>query len=98
MFQVFKGRVEKGKAALLNIIGLLEPCEGEIWLNGHRVSSKDYRKLSKTFNIKIGYLFQNFALIDDVSVYENLKCGSIFCGNKSEKRPKDNRSAKTGRL
>ena len=62
-------------------------CEGEIWLNGHRVSSKDYRKLSKTFNIKIGYLFQNFALIDDVSVYENLNIVQSL-GNKSEKRQK----------
>lgn len=48
---------------------------------------KDYRKLSKTFNIKIGYLFQNFALIDDVSVYENLNIVQSL-GNKSEKRQK----------
>ena len=86
-FVGIQGESGKGKSTLLNIIGLLEPCEGEIWLNDHRVSSKDYRKLSKTFNIKIGYLFQNFALIDDVSVYENLNIVQSL-GNKSEKRQK----------
>ena len=86
-FVGIQGESGKGKSTLLNIIGLFEPCEGEIWLNGHRVSSKDYRKLSKTFNIKIGYLFQNFALIDDVSVYENLNIVQSL-GNKSEKRQK----------
>lgn len=86
-FVGIQGESGKGKSTLLNIIGLLETCEGEIWLNGHRVSFKDYRKLSKTFNIKIGYLFQNFALIDDVSVYENLNIVQSP-GNKSEKRQK----------
>ena len=43
-FVGIQGESGKGKSTLLNIIGLLEPCEGEIWLNGHRVSSKDYRK------------------------------------------------------
>ena len=41
----------------------------------------------RLFNIKIGYLFQNFALIDDVSVYENLNIVQSL-GNKSEKRQK----------
>ena len=38
-FVGIQGESGKGKSTLLNIIGLLEPCEGEIWLNGHRVSS-----------------------------------------------------------
>lgn len=86
-FVGIQGESGKGKSTLLNIIGLLEPCEGEIWLNGHQVSSKDYRKLSRDFKLKIGYLFQNFALIDDVSVYENLNIVQSP-GNKSEKRQK----------
>lgn len=86
-FVGIQGESGKGKSTLLNIIGLLEPCEGEIRLNGHQVSPKDYRKLSRDFKLKIGYLFQNFALIDDVSVYENLNIVQSP-GNKSEKRQK----------
>lgn len=68
-----RGESGKGKSTLLNIAGLLEPCEGEIKIDGNAVTSKDYKNLLKRFHIKIGYLFQNFALIDDTFVYDNLK-------------------------
>lgn len=72
-FAGIQGESGKGKSTLLNIIGLLEECEGEIYLNGKKTEKKDRKNLWKHFHLKIGYLFQNFALIDDESVYDNLK-------------------------
>lgn len=72
-FVGIQGESGKGKSTLLNIIGLLEECEGEIQLNGRNISVKERKKLQKHYNTKIGYLFQNFALIDDYTVYDNLK-------------------------
>lgn len=68
-----KGESGKGKTTLLNIIGLLEPCNGSIFIEGKNVNYKDKKKVRKLLEEKIGYLFQNFALIDDFTVYENLK-------------------------
>ncbi|MBR1692701.1 MAG: ATP-binding cassette domain-containing protein [Lachnospiraceae bacterium] len=72
-FLGIKGNSGKGKTTLLNIIGLLESCEGEIRLDGTPVSSEDYRQVRKLLKKRIGYLFQNFALVDDLTVQDNLK-------------------------
>lgn len=68
-----KGKSGAGKSTLLNIMGLLEECEGNVMIEGETVSYRDTRKVRKLLKNKIGYLFQNFALIDDWSVYENLR-------------------------
>ncbi|CUH92026.1 ABC transporter ATP-binding protein [Herbinix luporum] len=68
-----KGESGKGKSTLLNIIGLLEDCEGNIFFEEKCISSNDTKKVQKLLRNRIGYLFQNFALIDDLSVYDNLK-------------------------
>ena len=63
-FLGIKGKSGRGKTTLLNIMGLLEDYEGTLNIMGEEVR---YRKKV------IGYLFQNYALIDDLTVYENLK-------------------------
>lgn len=68
-----KGNSGAGKTTLLNIIGLLEPCEGEIQFDGDLVSCGNQKQVKQILKDRIGYLFQNFALIDDLTVYENLK-------------------------
>lgn len=72
-FLGLKGESGAGKSTLLNIIGLLEECDGKIIIDGKEVSSKDTKEVRKLLKNKIGYLFQNYALIDDLTVYENLK-------------------------
>lgn len=60
-----------GKTTLLNAIGRLEkPTEGKIYFEG-----KDIWKMkeSKYFGQYLGYVFQNYALMDEATVYENLK-------------------------
>jgi len=68
-----KGESGAGKSTLLNIIGLLEECEGNVIIEGKCMDSRKRKEVQKLLRDKMGYLFQNFALIDDWSVYENLK-------------------------
>lgn len=72
-FVGIKGESGKGKTTLLNVIGLVEDCTGEVKIDGEVVKYKERKKVQKLLRDRIGYLFQNFALIDDVTVYENLK-------------------------
>ncbi|NLW53268.1 MAG: ATP-binding cassette domain-containing protein, partial [Tissierellia bacterium] len=72
-FLGIKGESGAGKSTLLNIMGLLEECEGKVIIEGKEVSSHDTKEIRKLLKNKIGYLFQNYALIDDLTVYENLK-------------------------
>lgn len=72
-FLGIKGESGKGKSTLLNIIGLLEECKGKVFVEGKEIKSTDAKAVQKLLRHKIGYLFQNFALIDDLTVYENLR-------------------------
>lgn len=72
-FIAITGESGKGKSTLLNIVGLLEKCEGEIFINGALANNINNRKKRELLRDKIGYLFQNYALIDDLNVYDNLK-------------------------
>lgn len=72
-FLGIKGESGTGKSTLLNIIGLLEDCEGEVIIGGKVINRKDTKTVRNLLRSEIGYLFQNFALVDDLTVYENLK-------------------------
>lgn len=84
-FVGIRGESGKGKTTLLNVIGLVEDCKGEVLIEGKVVRYKDRKKVMKLLRDKIGYLFQNFALIDDITVYENLKI-VMSKGEKQELR------------
>lgn len=71
-FCVITGPSGCGKSTLLNMMGLLDqPDKGEILLFGQKVKPFS-RAASKLLKNEIGYLFQNFALLDDKSVLANL--------------------------
>lgn len=72
-FLGIKGESGSGKSTLLNIIGLLEECDGQVIIEGKEISCRETKEVYKLLRNKIGYLFQNFALIDDLNVYENLR-------------------------
>lgn len=75
-FVGIKGKSGSGKSTLLNIIGLLEECDsGKIIIDGEEIDYKDKKKIKQLLKSKIGYLFQNFALIDDFSIFKNLSIG-----------------------
>jgi len=62
-----------GKTTILNIIGLLENYDnGELVIDGQKNIKANSAKATKVLREKIGYLFQNFALVDDETVFYNL--------------------------
>ena len=72
-FLGIKGKSGRGKTTLLNIMGLLEDYKGTLNIMGEEVRYRDKKKRKEMLKKVIGYLFQNYALIDDLTVYENLK-------------------------
>lgn len=72
-FLIFAGKSGCGKTTLLNLIGGLErPDSGKIIVDGLDLSIR--RNMKQYFLYKVGFLFQNFALIEDETVRQNLEC------------------------
>lgn len=72
-FVAIVGPSGSGKTTFLNIAGLLESFdEGTYQLDGDDVSSLNDRQRSRLRNQKIGFIFQNFNLIPDLSVFDNI--------------------------
>ena len=68
-----------GKSTLLNIIGLLDsPSEGEYWFMGEDVAGYGESKLSNIRKSNIGFIFQNFNLIDELTVAENIELALLY--------------------
>ena len=62
-----------GKTTLLNAIGGLDKVNsGEIYINGKRITKTFTSKKDEIRNLNIGYIFQNYYLIDDMSVFDNV--------------------------
>lgn len=62
-----------GKSTLLSILGLLDmPTSGEYFIDGTRVSEISLDQAARIRNQKIGFVFQSFNLIDELSVFENV--------------------------
>jgi phospholipid/cholesterol/gamma-HCH transport system ATP-binding protein len=69
---VIIGRSGGGKSVLLkNLIGLLQPNEGEIWIDGQNIIGLSERQLA-SIRRKVGILFQGGALFDSMTVEENI--------------------------
>lgn len=70
-----------GKSTLLNILGCIDtPSQGEYYIDDFQVDFKKLNQLSKIRNEKISFIFQNFALIKDLSVLENVMLPLKFRG------------------
>ena len=81
------GKSGTGKTTLLNIIGLIENFdEGNYWFYDQLNVKPNSKKATLLIRNHISYLFQNFALIDDESILNNLLIGLEFKNlNKKEK-------------
>jgi len=78
-----------GKSTLLSIIGLLDsPSDGEYWLNSQPVANLDVNQRSRIRNREIGFIFQSFNLIGDLTVYENVELPLTYRGMSSVERKK----------
>ena len=76
-----------GKSTLLNILGLLDdPDSGSFIFNGVEVSHFNERKRAEMRKHNIGFVFQSFNLIDELTVYENVELPLIYTGIKAAER------------
>jgi putative ABC transport system ATP-binding protein len=83
-----------GKSTLLNILGLLDnPSEGEYYFLGNEVSRFSEKQRANSRKQNIGFVFQNFNLIDELNVYENVELPLIYLGMSSSERKKRVESA-----
>ena len=76
-----------GKSTLLNIMGLLDnPTDGEYWFLDTEVSNLSERQRAQLRKGNIGFVFQSFNLIDELTVYENVELPLLYLGMPSEER------------
>jgi len=76
-----------GKSTLLSILGLLDsPTEGEYWLNDKPVAELSSNARSDIRNRDVGFIFQNFNLIGDLNVYENVELPLTYGSFSSAER------------
>jgi len=76
-----------GKSTLLNILGLLDdPDGGSFIFNGTEVAHFNERKRSEMRKHVIGFVFQSFNLIDELTVFENVELPLIYTGVKPSER------------
>src|SRR5262245_17911045 len=76
-----------GKSTLLSILGLLDtPTEGRYTLNGNEVADLDHAQRARIRNREIGFIFQSFNLIGDLTVYENVELPLTYRGMNSADR------------
>jgi putative ABC transport system ATP-binding protein len=78
-----------GKSTLLNILGLLDnPSGGQYFFLDHEVSKYSEKQRANLRKKNIGFVFQNFNLIDELSVFENIELPLIYLGYSSSERKK----------
>ncbi|HET6268193.1 MAG TPA: ABC transporter ATP-binding protein [Acidobacteriota bacterium] len=78
-----------GKSTLLSILGLLDtPTEGNYRLNGNPVANLSQQDRARVRNREIGFIFQAFNLIGDLTVYENVELPLTYRGMNSNDRKK----------
>ena len=78
-----------GKSTLLNILGLLDnPSGGEYYFNESEVSKFTERQRARMRKENIGFVFQNFNLIDELNVFENVELPLIYLGLSASERKK----------
>ncbi len=78
-----------GKSTLLSILGLLDtPTSGTYILNGQSVANLNLSQRAKIRNREVGFIFQAFNLIGDLTVYENVELPLTYRGMPSAERKK----------
>ena len=76
-----------GKSTLLNVLGMLdEPTSGSFVFNGIDVSKFNENKRSDLRKANIGFVFQSFNLIDELTVFENVELPLVYNNIKSAER------------
>jgi putative ABC transport system ATP-binding protein len=81
-FVAIVGKSGSGKSTLLNLIGTLDTItHGAIWVDGTEINNLKGKDLASFRNGKIGFVFQNFYLEPEYTVYENIEIPLIIAGH-----------------
>lgn len=86
-FVTIMGPSGAGKSTIMNIVGMLdEPSAGEYYFYGDPVHKMKERQKSEMHKHHIGFIFQAYHLIDELTVYENIETPLLYKGVKSKVR------------
>jgi len=86
-FVAIVGPSGSGKSTLMNIIGCLDtPTAGSYLLKGEEVGELSVDRLAEIRNRRIGFVFQNFNLLPQLSAFENVEMPLLFAGKGSRER------------
>jgi putative ABC transport system ATP-binding protein len=86
-FVAIVGPSGSGKSTLLNLIGCLDqPTSGRLLFLGEDTSALNDTKLSRIRNRSIGFVFQMFNLVPELTVYENIELPLVYAGVTRERR------------
>lgn len=78
-----------GKTTLLNVIGGLDKVNsGHIYIDGKRITKRRSKKIDEIRNLNIGYIFQDYKLVENMTVYENVALSLKIIGIKDKKEIK----------
>jgi putative ABC transport system ATP-binding protein len=78
-FTAIMGPSGCGKSTLLNVIGMLDaPNSGEYWFRGEDIARRSESELARVRKANVGFIFQNFNLIDELSVAENIELALLY--------------------
>ena len=78
-----------GKSTLLNLIGLLDnPSSGELFFDGKEVSKFKERQRTELRKANVGFVFQSFNLIDELTVFENVELPLLYLKVSAAERKK----------
>jgi len=76
-----------GKSTLLNVVGMIdEASSGEYWFDGQEIAKRSENQLVDLRKENIGFIFQNFNLIDDLTVAENVDLPLLYLGMSKKQR------------
>lgn len=88
-FVAIMGPSDCGKSTLLNMIGLLDnPTSGELWFMDQEVSRYSENDRTDLRNGNLGFVFQSFNLIDELTVFENVELPLLYAGVSTRERVK----------
>jgi putative ABC transport system ATP-binding protein len=78
-----------GKSTLLHLLGGLDrPTAGELWLNGRRIDQLSERALAQLRRREVGFVFQAFHLMDELTAQENVELPALLAGRSPQEARK----------